>query len=112
MRRAVLHLGVPRTGSTSLQYFWTRHRAALRKLGILYPELTPPGAPPHLSHQHLGEAMDRSRPAAEREALFGQLEQALRSDADIIILSHEMLAHRRPWARGQARLLDLLRRAG
>jgi len=108
MRRAILHIGVPRTGSTSLQFVWTRHRAALRDLGILYPDLTPAGASPHLNHQHLRDAMDARRP----DELFAQLEDQLRDDADIIILSHETLAHCNPQGAMLRRLLDLLKNAG
>ena len=108
MRRAILHIDVPRTGSTSLQFVWTRHRAALRDLGILYPDLTPAGASPHLSHQHLLEAMDARRP----DELFAQLEDQLRCDADTIILSQEILAHRNPQRAMLRRLRDLLKNAG
>lgn len=108
MRRAILHIGVPRTGSTSLQFVWTRHRAALRDLGILYPDLTPAGAAPHLSHQHLLEAMDARRP----DELFAQLEDQLRCDADTIILSQEILAHRNPQGAILRRLRNLLNNAG
>lgn len=113
MPRVVLHLGMPRTGSTTLQHVWTRHRAALRELGILYPDLTPASAErPHLSHQHLGETMQGRRPRAELDELLARLGRDLRSGADTVILSHEMLAHRDPRSRPVARLLETLRRAG
>lgn len=110
MPRAILHLGMPRTGSTTLQHIWLRHRDALAGRGILYPDLTPPGAAPHINHQHLGEALNRRAAAAPLEELLGQLDRALRGDAGTLILSYEMWAHRRPQA--LAPMLDRLRRAG
>jgi hypothetical protein len=113
MRRVVLHIGLPRTGSTSLQFVWARHREALERLGILYPDLTPAAAEmPHINHQYLSQAMDGRRPAGELEELLGRLGQQLRGDADTVILSYEILAHRDPSAPGIARLLQLLRGAG
>jgi hypothetical protein len=70
--------------------------------------LTPAGASQHLNHQHLRDAMDARRP----DELFAQLEDQLRDDADIIILSHESLAHRNPQGAMLRRLLDLLKNAG
>ncbi len=114
MRRVVLHIGLPRTGSTTLQFVWTRHREALRRLGILYPELTPTSAAgaPHLNHQYLSQAMDGRRPPGELEELLDRLADELCGGAETVILSYEILAHRRPSAPGIARLLGVLRGAG
>ena len=38
MTEIILHIGMNKTGSSALQVFFTRHRAALRARGLLYPE--------------------------------------------------------------------------
>lgn len=114
MRRAILHIGTPRTGTTSLQHILVRHRAALAARGVLYPELTPrSAAQPHLSHQYLGEALDGRRPAAEREELLRALEaQLAASQADVVILSYEGLCQIPAFRAAPRRLGRLLARQG
>ncbi len=93
MRRAIVHIGTPRTGTTSLQHILTRLRPALGEAGILYPDLTPASAAaPHLSHQHLGEALDGRRPPRERAELLRRLAAGLRdTPCDVVLLSYEGL---------------------
>jgi hypothetical protein len=93
MRRAIVHVGLPRTGTTTVQRVLTRLRPELLRAGILYPELTPrSAAEPHLSHQHLGEALDGRRPRRELAELLDSLAQKLTdSDADTVVLSYEHL---------------------
>jgi hypothetical protein len=93
MRRAFVHIGTPRTGTTSLQRVLTRHRAALAEAGVLYPDLTPrSAAEPHLSHQHLGEALAGRRPAREKRELLDRLDAALAETAcDVAVISYESL---------------------
>ena len=38
MRKMFLHIGLPKTGSTSLQFWAFAHRKALAQQGIFYPE--------------------------------------------------------------------------
>jgi hypothetical protein len=40
-RRVVLHVGLPKTGTTYLQAVLAHHRAALREAGVLYPFVRP-----------------------------------------------------------------------
>jgi hypothetical protein len=40
-RRVVLHVGLPKTGTTYLQAVLTHHRDALRETGVLYPFVRP-----------------------------------------------------------------------
>ena len=92
MRRAIIHIGMPRTGSTSLQEVLASLRPRLEEAGILYPALAPPGSPPEadVNHQPLGEALDGRRPRAERRAALDRLDRALaRTAADTVILSYE-----------------------
>ncbi len=109
MRRAIVHIGTPRTGTTSLQHILTRLRPALGEAGILYPDLTPASAAaPHLSHQHLGEALDGRRPPRERAELLGRLAARLRDTrCDVVLLSYEGLCGM-PRGLGAARTLASL----
>ncbi len=98
MRRAIVHIGTPRTGTTSLQYVLTRLRPALAGAGVLYPELTPSSAAvPHLSHQYLGEALDGRRPRRDRRELLQDLAAQLRdTPCDTVVLSYEGLCQASP----------------
>lgn len=109
MRRAIVHIGTPRTGTTSLQHILSRLRPALAEAGILYPDLTPASAAePHLSHQHLGEVLDGRRPARDRAELLGSLLTQLRATrCDIALLSYEGLCQLPP-ALGAPRTLAAL----
>ena len=93
MRRAIVHIGMPRTGTTTLQRVLTSMRPKLGEVGVLYPDLTPRSAPePHLSHQHLGEALDGRRPPSDRLELLTRLADLLAAtDAETIFLSYESL---------------------
>ena len=101
MRRAILHVGAPRTGTSSFQKLLSGRREALAQAGVLYPELTPRSAAvPHLSHQHLGEALDGRRPAGERRELLDALDRELASTrADVVLISYERLWLAPPWRR-------------
>jgi hypothetical protein len=98
MRRAIVHIGTPRTGTTSLQHVLTRLRPALAGAGVLYPDLTPSSAAvPHLNHQYLGEALDGRRPRRDREELLQDLAAQLRDTAcDTVVLSYEGLCQASP----------------
>jgi len=109
MRRAIVHIGTPRTGTTSLQHILSRLRPALAGAGVLYPDLTPASAAgPHLSHQYLGEALDGRRPARDRAELLGSLAAQLRATpCDVVMLSYEGLCQLPP-ALGVPRTLAAL----
>ncbi|RJF80676.1 hypothetical protein D3874_26625 [Oleomonas cavernae] len=96
-RRAIVHIGWPRTGTTSFQFLLDRLRPTLAEAGVLYPDLTPDKAPrPHLSHQHLGETLDGRHPRTTREELLGKLDAALAATrCDVALLSYEGLAQLR-----------------
>lgn len=93
MRRAIVHIGTPRTGTTSFQAVLSSRRDELHRAGLLYPDLTPRAAPgPHLSHQYVGEAFDGRRPRHERTELLTMLDaQLAATTADVAILSYEGL---------------------
>ncbi|TXM66654.1 hypothetical protein [Methylobacterium sp. WL120] len=99
MRRAIIHIGMPRTGSTSLQLVLATLRPRLAEAGLLYPDLAPEGARSgaDVNHQGLGEALDGRRPRAERRTMLARLDRALAdTDADTVILSYEDFSVQRP----------------
>ena len=106
---AIVHIGTPRSGTTTLQRIFADRRAALAAAGILYPDLTPVrDAEPHLSHQLLGEALAGRRPARERRELLDLLEaQLAASPCDTVLISYEALC-RIPASFGAAQTLAAL----
>jgi hypothetical protein len=115
MRRAVIHIGTPRTGTTSLQTVLCAYREDLAAAGVLYPDLTPRSASsaPHLSHQYLGEALDGRRPRREQTELLDRLDEVLAgTDAEIVMLSYEGFCLLPPRHRAPDMLLKLFARRG
>jgi hypothetical protein len=99
VRRAIIHIGMPRSGSTTFQHILACAREELEKAGILYPDLTPRSAHcrPHISHQHFGETLDGRRPPCERQELLEALSRRVtRSDCDVVLLSYEDLIQQQP----------------
>ena len=98
MRRAIIHVGMPRTASTTIQRILARLRPELIEVGVLYPELTPNSAAhePHISHQHFGEALDGRRPRREAQELLQRLSDELeRTGSDVVLLSYESFVQQR-----------------
>jgi hypothetical protein len=81
--RLVIHAGIHRTGTTSLQQFLARNRAALAARGLVYP-----GA--ESSQQALAWALHRRRDGAE--AVLGLVEEAAAAGVDRLLLSGEDFA--------------------
>ena len=112
MRRAIVHIGLPRTGTTSLQHLLAGARDDLSAAGILYPDLTPASAAGrHLSHQHLGEAFDGRRPDGERTELLDLLARQL-GRHEVVLLSYEGLCLLPWWRFAPARLARLFAQSG
>lgn len=113
----VLHIGCEKTGTTSIQQFLRRNRAALARQGLLYPR-----APGKVRHIELGlyalpdASMPRSRfwrrggystPEEFRNRLRGDLAREIAaSDASTVVLSDEALCRVAPPA--IRRLRDLV----
>lgn len=115
MRRAIIHIGMPRTGSTSLQLVLTTLRSQMAGVGLLYPDLAPYGAQQvaDVNHQRLGEALDGRRPRSERRATLERLDRALAdTDADTVILSYEDFSVQRPGFGVPRTLSELFTRRG
>ena len=114
MRRAIIHVGMPRTASTTVQHVLAHLRPELDAAGILYPDLTPrSAAEPHISHQHLGEALDGRRPRAEARELLDDLSRHLTATkADTLILSYEDWIQEKRALAIAATLKDVVQRHG
>lgn len=108
MRRAIVHIGMPRMGSISFQAALTRLRPDLGSRGLSCPKLTAE-VDPH----PLGQPLDGRRQEALQRVALNRLARVLaETDADTVILSSEDFALRRPDPRVPAMLADLLRRSG
>jgi len=115
MRRAIVHIGLPRTGSTTFQHILYHLRPKLEAAGILYPDLTPRSArlTPHINHQHLGETLDGRRPRKEREEILHELSRVLgTSKCEIVLLSYESLIQQKRHCRTPEILSTLFARHG
>ncbi len=115
MRRAIVHVGMPRNGSTSFQGVLARMRPRLGAVGLCYPELAPPGSPGSMdvNHYRLGQALDGRRSRAERRASLACLSEVLaQMDADTLILSHEDFAVQKPALRIPETLREIFERHG
>lgn len=92
-RRIVLHIGLERTGTSALQRFLSRNRAALRLMGVRYPR--PVQGPPE-KHHDLVEAIAAEASGAPHpdlgpaEALI--MRHAAAARAPITVLSAEGLS--------------------
>lgn len=88
-RRVVLHAGLPKTGTTTIQNVCYQHRSMLIEEGVLYPRLMPNLTTPlctmflqdpsvHISNRIEGNSADvlRSRAEGFREALEQEIHSA------------------------------------
>jgi hypothetical protein len=115
MRRAIIHIGMPRTGSTTFQWAMVGLRPDLMDAGILYPDLTPASAraTPHINHQHFGETLDGRRPRRERKDMLEALSTQLkRWDGDVVLLSYEDFIQQQPRFRIPELFRDFFARHG
>jgi hypothetical protein len=114
MRRAIVHIGMPRSGTTSLQALLSAYRRELSEAGVLYPDLKPRSEThSHLSHQYLGEALDGRRPRRELRELLAQLDaQLAATHGDTTLLSYEGFSQLSSWHSGPWTLRELFARHG
>ncbi|WP_375458839.1 hypothetical protein [uncultured Enterovirga sp.] len=91
MRRAIVHIGLPRTGSTTLQELLADLRPKLAESGVCYPVIAPEGSEwSHVNHQPFGETLDGRRPRRERTECLDVLSRRLaETRADTVLLSYE-----------------------
>jgi hypothetical protein len=101
-----IHIGLPKTASTTIQHFLTSHRDALLQRGVLYPRGIARGARDAQLHRALGAAVEpESVPwlagmlqrFAGTDIVASLLEEVDRTKPETVILSSEALAFmRRP----------------
>jgi hypothetical protein len=93
IRHVILHIGQSKTGTSSLQAFLARNRAALVRRGILYPDILKHGAPVGaLNHNSIAEALIGSirYPGLSAEQYFDQFsKQCQRNRCETLLLSGE-----------------------
>jgi hypothetical protein len=93
--RLVLHVGLPKTGTTYLQALLVRHRDALREAGVLYPYLRPQAmflgaVEVRGSHEKFGLG------AADVAGTWQALADRVRAHDGIAVISHEILGGAEP----------------
>jgi hypothetical protein len=92
MNTIILHIGYPKTGTSSLQWFLHTHRETLRRQGVCYP-LTGQ-ADDHAHHRlafSLGANAAEGGSAGESTKLFTALRREIdESGADTVLLSSEV----------------------
>ena len=119
MKDVVLHLGLPKSGSSALQVFWARNRAALLARGLDYVPIGEfgAGAEGRISSGN-GAYIARCLLPAGNDALIEDIEphfaalfdSVASSNADTVLVSSELFAHAAP-AR-LAALVAMLQDAG
>lgn len=93
--RVVLHVGLPKTGTTYLQGLLAEHRDELRAAGVLYPFLRP-GAMFRGAVEIRGSHAKFGLSAAEVAGTWEALCARARDFAGTTVLSHEVLAGATP----------------
>ncbi|WP_084124950.1 hypothetical protein [Demequina sp. NBRC 110054] len=85
----LLHVGAPKTGTTSLQAGCVAHSAELRAAGVLYPHL-------RADDHALSLTLNRAEPTAAQEAEIADFVGRLRGERRLTFLSDENLSGTSP----------------
>jgi hypothetical protein len=121
-----IHIGVPKTATTTIQSFFTMHRDALLQRGVLYPKSIANSDGHSELHRALSAALEPDsvpwldglrKHMENRNVIASLFEEAARTEAKTVVLSAESLAFmrrpetlRRALAPYSARILVYLRR--
>ncbi|WP_417465771.1 hypothetical protein [Kordiimonas sp.] len=119
-RRIILHLGAPKTGTTSLQYYLSENREVLESAGVVYPERMIQGGQVDPLHTHLVQMRTRRNPEVAFDGARARLAALFEaSGAHSLLLSNESLLgepyhedkpgffpHHEKWIGELARLFD------
>jgi len=110
MRRAIVPIGMPWAGATSLQTLLSAYRPELTRAGVCAPDLRPRGAGgAQPSHQYPAQTFDGRRLRRELREWFKMLVGKLAAtSSDIAILSHEGLWQLSSWHDAPSMLRELL----
>lgn len=96
MTRLFLHIGTHKTGTTSVQRFFDRHRTALREAGIWYPEMTLTGWRPAWSHHRVTHALagiDAAKGPEDGREYFRAVREAVRPGEVVVVSAESMWRH-------------------
>ncbi|MDY0306872.1 MAG: hypothetical protein RBR18_10585, partial [Desulfovibrionaceae bacterium] len=85
MRRLILHIGLPKTGTTALQHFFTENRKLFGEQGILVPKT------PQNVHRAYGVVFEASQPFPH-ERVWKQVRDLFAEKTDAVLVSHEDLS--------------------
>ena len=108
--RTILHVGVHRTGTTSVQAFLRQHLGApAYPIGTIQPDLHLETAVVALRDERLGPAGRTRRPECHR-TIEGWVAEAVAAGTDLVLSSEELSFVRHPDERD--RILDLLEASG
>lgn len=88
--RAIIHGGMYRTGTTSLQAALSGNRPLLQSAGILYPGTPPSASFPDTQHSHLFSKALRRDTAECETYLAGICASAAAANCDTVLLSSEL----------------------
>ncbi|GCD91625.1 hypothetical protein [Nocardioides sp. LS1] len=100
-QRVVLHVGLPKTGTTHLQGLLADHRDVLREAGVLYPFLRP-GAMFHGAVEVRGSHAKFGLTAGQVAGTWQALCDRARDFPGTTVISHEVLAGATPEEIAQA----------
>lgn len=99
MRRCIIHVGMPKAGSTTLQHFLRGHRKSLLRKGVFTPLVGK-----RLLYRELFESLAHDRAPFEVK-LLPELDQACEdAGCETLLLSYEGLQRLAPDRQGPARL--------
>jgi hypothetical protein len=89
MRKVIVHGGLPKTGTSSIQYCLANNQSALRKSGILYPISGRPKVRPRFGHHLLVWSFTGRRRASKHRGWLRLLKEIEESSAETVVLSAE-----------------------
>ncbi|WP_366554998.1 hypothetical protein [Aquibaculum sediminis] len=99
MRRCIIHVGMPKAGSTTLQHFLRRHRKSLLRKGVFTPLVGK-----RLLYRELFESLAHDRAPFE-STLLPELDRGCEeAGCETLLLSYEGLQRLAPDRQGPARL--------
>jgi hypothetical protein len=89
-RRFILHIGMPKTGTTTIQALLASMDEALLTAGVLYPKAGRPEAEP--GHHVLSWAFTKRHGPADESCWRDMLEEVRSTDPGVVVLSSEDLS--------------------